>query len=69
MKRAKILKEWFDGKKTYFVVAAMVLLGVLQGFEIYEISTAGWVVLGAFGLGFLRSGVNKISKTIKENRK
>ena len=69
MKAAKWLKDFLKGKKTYIISGAMVALGVLQGFDVFEISEAGWIVLGAFGFGFLRAGVNKIDKTIKETNK
>ena len=69
MKTAKWLIEWTDNKKTYIISGAIIVLGILQGFGIFEISEAGWIVLGAFGLGFLRAGVNKIGTTIKETQK
>ena len=69
MKIASNLKNWLKGKKTYIITGAMILLGILQGFDVFEISEAGWIVLGAFGFGFLRAGVNKIGQTIKEQNK
>ena len=69
MKTAKWLKDFLQGKKTYIVSGVMIVLGILQGFEVFEISEAGWIVIGAFGFGFLRAGVNKISKTVKETQK
>ena len=69
MKTAKWLKDFLKGKKTYIVSGAMIVLGILQGFEVFEISEAGWIVIGAFGFGFLRAGVNQIGTTIKETQK
>ena len=60
------LLKLIDGKRTYIIVGVIVLLGTLQELGIYEISQSGWIILGAFGLGFLRAGVNKWASVIKK---
>ena len=62
------LKEWLKGNKTYITAGIVAVLGTLQGMEVFEIPEAGWIVLGACGLGFLRAGVKDIAKTIKETK-
>ena len=55
----KIL-EFLKGKKTYIVAAVAGVLAAAQvlypGFAVPEWV---WIALGAFGLGFLRAGVEK----------
>ena len=65
MNRAKFL----SGNKTYIIAGVIGVLGVLQGLNVFIIPESAWLVLGAFGLGFLRAGVNGVSKTIKEIKK
>jgi len=66
MIKATQVKKWLKGKKTYIIGGAIGILGVLQGLEVFEIPEAWWLVMGAFGLGFLRAGVNDIAKTVKK---
>jgi len=63
------LVEFMNGKKTYIIVGAVVVLGTLQGLDIYEISQSGWIILGALGLGSLRSGVKKVAAVVEETKK
>lgn len=49
---------WLKGRKTYAVALTILACGVLewQGVHIPELA---WAALAAFGLGFLRAGVQK----------
>lgn len=60
------LTEFLKGKKTYIVAIVTVGLGVAQAFGL---PIAPWVypLMGAFGLGTLRAGVNKVSQGIDQN--
>lgn len=57
------------GKRTYTLVAAAIILGVLEGFDIFEIPTPWWIVITAAGFGFMRAPINRIEKLIEELRK
>ena len=50
--------KWLEGRKTYAVAVTILICGVLnwQGVMIPEFV---WAALAAFGLGFLRAGVQK----------
>lgn len=50
--------DWLSGKKTYIIAIITAILGVMQanGTPIPEYV---WPLLGAFGLGTLRAGVQK----------
>jgi len=63
------LEILLKGKKTYLVVIAAVILGILEGYDILEVSTPMWVVIGALGAGSIRSAVNTIEKAIEDLRK
>ena len=63
------ITKFLSGNRTYIVAGVIGVLGVLQGLNVFVIPESAWLVLGAFGLGFLRAGVNGISKTIKESKK
>ena len=62
------IEALLKGKKTYGVVIIAIVLGVLEGYDVIEISAPMWIVLSAAGLGFLRSSVNTIEKTIEKLR-
>ena len=57
------------GKKTYIIIGISIILGIIEGFDIYEIPATGWIVLTAMGFGFMRSAVNTIEKLVEEMRK
>ena len=63
------IAKFISGNKTYIIAGVIGVLGVLQGLYVFVFPESAWLVLGAFGLGFLRAGVNGVSKTIKENKK
>lgn len=60
------INDWLDGKRTYITIllAAVFNVGVAAGWWTpdNELLTALNMVFAAFGLGFLRAGVNKASK-------
>ena len=59
--------KFLAGKKTYLIAAAAVILGFLQGMDIFTVPDAVWPVLGALGLTTLRSGVKKVADSVKTN--
>jgi len=63
------LLKFLTGKKTYIIAGVIGLLGVLQGLDVLILPESAWLVLGAFGLGALRSGVNKVAATVKDVNK
>ena len=48
-----------DGYKTYIIAIAGAVLGILELAEIWTMPTAGWLILGALGLGGIRSAMKK----------
>ena len=50
--------RWLEGKKTYAVASAILVVGILSHYGI-EIPDFVWAALSAFGLAFLRAGVAK----------
>lgn len=65
----KEIIEFVKGKKTYIIAAIMVILGTLQGLDIFVLPKEVWVILGGLGFASLRSGVDKISGTVKKMKK
>ena len=61
--------DYFKGKKTYLIAAAAVILGFLQGMDIFTVPDAVWPVLGGLGLTTLRSGVTKVADSVKHETK
>ncbi len=59
------LLEALKGKKTYLITALVVILGALQGLDVFIMPDWSWPIIGAIGLGTLRAGVNKIAETVK----
>lgn len=59
------LIEWLKGKKTYLIAGTIVILGFLQGTDIFVLPDWCWPILGACGLATIRAGVNKVSSSIK----
>ena len=62
MKIAGIVKD----RTTYIILGAMILLGVLQGLDVFEISEAGWIVIGSIAGIRMRAGVKKAAKLTEE---
>jgi hypothetical protein len=60
------IMEFLKGKKTYLIAIAVVVLGALQGLEVFIVPEWAWPILGAVGLGTLRAGVDKVDKVVKE---
>ena len=61
--------QFINGKKTYIVVVAAVVLGSLAGLDIFVAPEWLWTVLAALGLGSLRSAAKKIEDGIKSAKK
>jgi len=59
------INNWLQGKKTYIIVG-LVIVGVILTVIGIVIPPAIWIVLGALGLGAIRSAVEKISAVVKE---
>jgi len=57
------------GKKTYITIALMMIIGVMEGLDIYEIPMQVWLFLSLIGLGFIKAGSNRIEQIIEEMRK
>ena len=53
-------------KTTYIILGAMILLGVLQGLDIFEISESGWIIIGSIAGIRMRVGVKKAAKLTEE---
>jgi hypothetical protein len=62
-KMEEILKA-LEGKKTFLIAIVTVVLGVLQGLEIFVLPDYAWPIIAAAGFAALRSGVNKIAETM-----
>jgi hypothetical protein len=62
------VREYLKGKKTYVIVAVLVLLVIIEkflGIDIPGFDVSGnWleVILGAAGLGTIRAGIAKTGK-------
>jgi len=61
--------EFINGKRTYLIAAVVVILGFLQGMDIFTVPEHVWAIAGGLGLTTLRSGVNKVAGTVKPNEK
>lgn len=58
--------KFLEGKKTYIVATVALALAACEATNIFSMPPEGWQVLGAIGLGTLRSGVKKIQKGLEE---
>lgn len=56
--------ETLVGKRTYLVAVLIAVLNLLVAFDVIKVEQLDTInaVLGAFGLGFLRAGVNNSTK-------
>jgi len=52
-------------KKTFIVLAVIVLLGVVEGLNIWEVPERVWIGLGLFGWGFFKAGVNRVEVKVE----
>ncbi len=59
------LLEFLKGKKTFLIAITTVVLGALQGLDIFVLPEWAWPVIAGFGLTFLRVGVNKVAEGVK----
>lgn len=59
-RKEKHMLDWLDGKKTYIVaIVAGALAAAKVLYPAFAVPEWVWIALGAFGLGFLRAGVEK----------
>ncbi|KKL60936.1 hypothetical protein LCGC14_1807640 [marine sediment metagenome] len=59
------LFKFLRGRKSFIIAGLVLVLGGLQGLDIFTMPEYVWPVLaGAFGLA-LRAGVNKVAEEIK----
>ena len=58
--------KFITSNKTYVIAGTIGILGVLQGLDVLVLPESCWIVLSAFGLGFLRSGVQKVSDAVED---
>jgi len=58
--------KFLMGKKTYLIAASVVVLGFLQGMDIFTVPDAVWPILAGFGLTTLRSGVKSVADSVKK---
>lgn len=52
--------QWLQGKKTY-IVAALIGVGAVMQVLGYTIPDIVWPILGALGLGAVRSAIDKLN--------
>ena len=54
------------GKKTYIVLIAAFVIGVLEGLEVYAMPMKGWLFLSLIGAGTIKAYANRVEALIKE---
>jgi hypothetical protein len=59
--------DWLKGKRTYILGVTVVLLGLLQGLDVFVVPEWIWGILGGMGLVTIRAGVNEVSDVVKRN--
>ena len=57
---------FLKGKKSYIVAIVIAILGVLQGTSVFILPEWAWPIIGAAGLGALRSGINKTADSLNK---
>jgi len=57
------------GKKTHVIAVVALILGILQGFDIFTVEAEWWPVIGALGLSSLRAGVKSTAEQIRKETK
>ena len=55
------------GKKTHLIASLAVILGILQGFDVFTVPVEAWPVIGALGLSTLRAGVEKNAEQVRQD--
>ena len=60
--------ELVKGKKTYITAIVLVVLGCLEGLNVFVVPEWAWAVSGALGLTFLRAGVKDVSNTVRDSK-
>ena len=58
--------DLLKGKKTHLVASLAVILGILQGLDVFTVPIEAWPVIGALGLATLRAGVEKNAEQIRQ---
>jgi len=58
--------NWLNGRKTYIIAIATVVLGTLQGLGVFVVPEWAWGIAIACGLATLRAGVDSVSKTVED---
>ena len=58
-------EDILKGKKTYITAILIVVLGLLEGLELFKLPGYAYIMLGGFGLGSLRAAVNVFAKSIQ----
>ena len=61
----KDIIEFLKGKKTFIVAIAVVVFGILQGFDVFTLPEVVWPILGGLGLASVRDGINSWAKKVK----
>ena len=61
----KKINEVFQGKKSYLLATAMIVLATLQAYNIFTIPAWAWLALGGLGLGFMRAAITKVVEALK----
>lgn len=59
------LIKFLKGKKTFLIAIAVVVLGCLQGFDVFTLPEYIWPILGGLGLASVRDGINTWAAKIK----
>lgn len=54
------------GKKTHVVAVLAIVLGILQGFDVFTVPAEAWPIIGALGLSSLRAGVKSSAEQIRK---
>lgn len=55
-----------NGNTTHLVALLALILGILQGFDVFTVPPGWWATIGAIGLSRLRAGVERNAKELKE---
>ena len=63
----EIVKK-LQGKKTLITLGIMFVLGIIQGFDLWQVPDKYWLILSLLGFGFLKTGTIRIEKMVEELR-
>ena len=61
------LMTWLNGKKTYIIAGVMVVLGVLQGLDVFTVPNEVWATLGGGAFITMRKGIGKVAKEVERS--